>query len=633
VPATDLLVLELQRSRLSAVARGSSTKAQLTVQEALLIDCCSDPGVRECVLQRLDAGGSLCAHAAGVCREAGTLLALGGGGADAAGGDGGQSCSLLPVLTVGLEASDAGQHASVQLQPLQVLARPACAAALARVASLLPQADTLWARQQEELRLIGGASGELPPDHVAAWLPPLLAAASLSLTLQQVLVVLPTALDYACAAHAVLVLGGLRLQQLEGHCPPAAPGSPGGPASSAAGPGGQRAQPQPSSSYSLQLQPLQVMVADPAAGVQGAAALQLPALAGQVVLLAGQPSPTKPLVRLQLQLPLLDLALRASRLQLLQRVVDRAGEVAWGGPAGAAQAAAGEAAGATPSSPTASDVERWLEAQWMPSFPAAASASAPGTPIAALAAAADARARARSADAVPLSRVDSDGLLQSLAMRGEPRGPGPAPEGSRMAAAAPRRAPAAQRSGGGASSGGGSGGAGAPAALDAAAIVATLPASPHLLPLLSLFELSVSIGGLKLDYQRGECGLPEAADLAPLHWQFDAQALRVKHVLTTRGARTSASSQGFSAQDQLAASPPRPRWGRLFRQLRAAGVQLDWAAAGGGTGQQRVTAGLEGVMLLVRVPLCVLGCGLPRAACGLVVRRVGLGGGGCVAPG
>eukprot|EP00775_Hariotina_reticulata_P007319 gene7319-7531_t len=182
----ELLVLDLEGTRIRGSLSGTRLSAELSMQDFRLFDCCSDPGVHECVLQRLDPGspvasvgavllssshgwgsgltGLSLSQGSGLHRlspeafgwDAGTALpvvsssssarvaaatavgATAGSGGDAgarhtagraaAGGGRGTSGSGRPVkqplLSIGVDVEGHCKSISVQLQQLQLLARP-----------------------------------------------------------------------------------------------------------------------------------------------------------------------------------------------------------------------------------------------------------------------------------------------------------------------------------------------------------------------------------------------------------------------------------------------------------------------------------------------------------------------------
>lgn len=276
---------------LTGSLKGGDLSAQLALQDVRLFDCCSDPGVHECVLQRLDP-------ASPVAAIGGELLSpsrawgsgLTGLGLSQAQGlqrlspeAFGWSCNAMPavasglhmrragaasadgrapvpaLLTVGLQLQGGGKHVSVLSEPLQLLARPGCLVAVKSMLEQLPQ-DTLQHRLASAQADIAAAaegcafSSSKPSQPPAASSVPAGAGAAasagvrsvrfdetdrpvppgspkvgaravkqqplvpaaltqLQVTFQvsELLLVLPTELQYAAGVNAVLHLQGLKL--------------------------------------------------------------------------------------------------------------------------------------------------------------------------------------------------------------------------------------------------------------------------------------------------------------------------------------------------------------------------------------------------------------------------------------
>lgn len=177
----ELLVLDVEGTSITGSLKGGNLSAQLAVQDVRLFDCCSDPGVHECVLQRLDpvspvsaVAGQLLSpsrgwgsgltglglsQAQGLQRMSPEAFGWSGnampavasgahmqrvtgapGGASAASADG--RGSGLALLTIGVEFAGSSKGVSVQLEPLQLLLRPGCLVAVNSMLEQLPQ-DTL----------------------------------------------------------------------------------------------------------------------------------------------------------------------------------------------------------------------------------------------------------------------------------------------------------------------------------------------------------------------------------------------------------------------------------------------------------------------------------------------------------
>lgn len=586
-PAKDLLLLDLQQTHISAVVRGSNCNAQLTVQDVQLFDCCSDPGVSECIMQRLSPGGPLAAHIARVRSEHGgsTMAAA-------------AAAAQMPLLTLGLDLSAESQHVSVQLQPLQLLARPACVAAVAGVVQRLPFDGTLAAQLQLVQRQIGAVADELPPDSVAAWLPPLLATTSLAVTINEVVVLLPTQLSYAEHPHVVLCLGGLRLQpqQQQAAYVPTAPGastelclmgsptaSEGEAAAADAAPGTPAPPPpqlphkQQYRQYSAHLRTVQLLLVDPGSSPAqggGVSVLQLPPLAASMSLLASGADAAAALVRIRLQLPMLELKLRSSQLALLQRVVSAAVQHATPPAVAADIDAAADVCGSEPSrpcTPTELEVERWLTSHALPSSArgAVAASLADSTGYAAV-------GEAQAGSPTRMHRADSDQLLHSSAL--EPHGAAASQGSSGDSDAAgsvaashagsechweqlqtpAERAPGPEwrtRS------------AGAPAAMPRG-----------LLPLVALLDAELQLESLQLTYvqEQEAVSVGAAAAVTSLQWQLQAQTARLGFAASTRGCSASVELQAACLRDQVAAPPSGLVPGRLFRQLLIESCELSW---------------------------------------------------------
>lgn len=298
-PKRELLVLDIEGTSITGNLRGGNLSAQLALQDVRLFDCCSDPGVHECVLQRLDpaspvaaVGGQLLSpsrgwgsgltglalsqaqglqrmspEAFGWSTNAMPAVASGAHMRHAAGGPGGVSGAaaagrgLAPaLLTIGLEAVGCSKHVSVKLEPLQVLARPGCVVAVSSMLEQLPQ-DTLQqqlAAAQADTEFAPGYAAGQPTQAPAAaapasgprtvrfidasqaqqqrparraapvmqqqQLPPALLQLQLTLLVSELLLVLPTELQYASGTNAVLHLQGLKLAAAQA----ATPGIPAG---------------------------------------------------------------------------------------------------------------------------------------------------------------------------------------------------------------------------------------------------------------------------------------------------------------------------------------------------------------------------------------------------------------------
>lgn len=174
----ELLVLDVEGTSITGSLKGGNLSAQLAVQDVRLFDCCSDPGVHECVLQRLDPASPVSAvagqllspsrgwgsgltglglsQAQGLQRMSPEAFGWSGNAMPAvasgahmrrvAGAPGGASAdgrgSGPALLTIGVEFAGSSKGVSVQLEPLQLLLRPGCLVAVNSMLEQLPQ-DTL----------------------------------------------------------------------------------------------------------------------------------------------------------------------------------------------------------------------------------------------------------------------------------------------------------------------------------------------------------------------------------------------------------------------------------------------------------------------------------------------------------
>lgn len=302
-PKRELLVLDVEGTSITGSLKGGNVSAQLALQDVRLFDCCSDPGVHECVLQRLDpaspvaaVGGQLLSpsrawgsgltglglsQAQGLQRMSPEAFGWSGnampavasgahlrraaaGAAGAAAGDGQGLAPALFTVSLQLQGGSNSKRVSVQLEPLQLLARPGILVAVNSMLDELPQ-DTLKshlaAAEADIADSAGGthASGDAAPAPAAAadsgdaspagecppgkrsvrfseegtappplirsnspqlqpsqqreqpGLPPALLQLQLSFHIKEVLLVVPTELQYAAGTNAVLHLQGLRL--------------------------------------------------------------------------------------------------------------------------------------------------------------------------------------------------------------------------------------------------------------------------------------------------------------------------------------------------------------------------------------------------------------------------------------
>lgn len=282
-PKRELLVLDIEGTSITGNLKGGNLSAQLALQDVRLFDCCSDPGVHECVLQRLDpaspvaaVGGQLLSpsrawgsgltglglsQAQGLQRlspeafgwssnampavASGAHMrraAAGAGGAPGASADGRGSVPAL--LTIGLKLAGSSKHVSVQLEPLQLLARPGCVVAVNSMLEQLPQ-DTLQqqlAAAQADIEAASGYAfskssqataaaagprgvrfsdgsqpGQSEPKAAAAvqqrqqHLPLAVLQLQLTFVISELLLVLPTELQYASGTNAVVHLQGFKL--------------------------------------------------------------------------------------------------------------------------------------------------------------------------------------------------------------------------------------------------------------------------------------------------------------------------------------------------------------------------------------------------------------------------------------
>jgi hypothetical protein len=193
---TTLLALELVGATITARGSGPNLTAQLALQDARLLDCCSDPGVQECVLQRVDTGGPIAALAA----------ALPGSGT------GKERVRALPqpLLVAGVEAQQGAAHVSVQLQPLQMLARPGCIAAMTCLTSGLPQ-DTLAAHAARAAADMPAAAAAQTPVAASPALQSKMLRSSFSVHVPEVLLLLPSEMHYAHSSSVLLRVLGLHV--------------------------------------------------------------------------------------------------------------------------------------------------------------------------------------------------------------------------------------------------------------------------------------------------------------------------------------------------------------------------------------------------------------------------------------
>jgi len=317
----ELMVVDLEGTHIKGTLADTRLSVELQLQDVRLFDCCSDPGVHECVLQRLDPGSPVASVGAvllssshgwgcgltglsliqgsGLHRlspeafgwDAGTALpvvssrssarasaataadAKSGSGLDAGAGRtsskaraGGHDVAgrgrplKQPLLCIGVEVEGAYTSVSVQLQQLQLLARPGCVVGLQSMLQQLPsdtlqqhlakaaaeiaaqQAASLWLspcpdvpassaaagppgrhaipRRQRSVHFTDAGCGGSPVavagvsarQTSAVQLPAALLQVQFSFTLQELLVVIPTELHYAAGLNAVLHLQGLKLR-------------------------------------------------------------------------------------------------------------------------------------------------------------------------------------------------------------------------------------------------------------------------------------------------------------------------------------------------------------------------------------------------------------------------------------
>jgi hypothetical protein len=317
----ELMVVDLEGTHIKGTLADTRLSVELQLQDVRLFDCCSDPGVHECVLQRLDPGSPVASVGAvllssshgwgcgltglsliqgsGLHRlspeafgwDAGTALPVvssrssarasaataagvkSGSGLDAGAGRSSSKASAgghdvagrgrplkQPLLCIGVEVEGKYKSVSVQLQQLQLLARPGCVVGLQSMLQQLPsdtlqqhlakaaaeiaaqQAASLWLSPCPDVPASSAAAG--PPGRHAiprrqrsvhftdagcggspvavarmsarqtseVQLPAALLQVQFSFTLQELLVVVPTELHYAAGLNAVLHLQGLKLR-------------------------------------------------------------------------------------------------------------------------------------------------------------------------------------------------------------------------------------------------------------------------------------------------------------------------------------------------------------------------------------------------------------------------------------
>lgn len=273
----ELVVVDLEGTSIQGSLRGSRLSAQLQLQEFRFFDCCSDPGVHECILQRLQPGSPVAAlggttlsptqgwgsgltglglsqgeglhkhspevfgwsgtampavsssagrtaasgarqYAATSSSSAAAMVGAGGMPAAAATGCSGLRVLKQPLFSVGIEMNGSSKHVSVQLEQLQLLARPGCIVGVLGMLQQVPT-DTLQQQLRAAAADIKAAHEAAAPDAASTsnrqqqqvQVPAELLRLQLSLRVHELLVVLPTELQYAAGLNAVVHLQGFRL--------------------------------------------------------------------------------------------------------------------------------------------------------------------------------------------------------------------------------------------------------------------------------------------------------------------------------------------------------------------------------------------------------------------------------------
>ena len=606
--APTLLALRAVDVRVGGAAGADGgARARLSVQDVQLIDHCSDPGVEEVVFGRLDADGA----PARLC------------GLQHAAADGGGGGVQLPLIALEAErpcghlgAADAGfeWRAALRLQRMQLLARPACAAAIREVAALLP-ADTLAARLEAaelELRLGGARVGGVEAEH-PVWLPKV-AAVALTVDLDELVALAPAALHCQNGPHVLLHVRGVRARTL-----PASGGDDGngggGEARASldsrtsapgmdAGDGGdaQGARPAAFSRYSFEIDSVALHVggaaagapplSPPAAAVASPVAAQLPPLSADVHLLrrledafpsapqqrgaaAGAAATGLPLARVRARLPAWQLVVRGSHVEALRSVAAAMAEQAdpWRRQAAAAPSALQTAPGIEqqqqehdpeeapcPASPTASEVERWMAAPPTLAAPSGSCEEARDAAAAEQGASAGPSAAPRlrvhqrltEGDAA-LRRCDSDGWMASSGR-------------AAAAAAAPAAAAGASGSGGG--------GAERQAGKHQQHQQQQQPLARRPAPCgppVTWLAVDVETDSISIEAVADRPAAPGESPFAgpppALHARARLAGLQLHHSLGSHGDSLAVALRGLEAEDLVAAPPAAPTLKRLARSL------------------------------------------------------------------